>query len=323
MKTLSELTDYYYKTLYPIIKELEIQRLKIKKKLLFLILFNILVFIISLLLYNNDIINESYIFILLFILLISYTIGYKTITQGYAQKFKFGVIDPLLHAIDPNLHYNPSSHIPLHTIQEGKLFGTQINHIQGKDFVTGSIDSIAISFSDVTLDIKQTTVANKKDPNHRVTLFKGLYIITQSPKKFHGSTIVLPDTAQHIVGEYIGHIVQSYNTQYGELIKMDNIEFEKKFVVYATDQIEARYLLTPSIMEKILLLQKHAKHPIYLSFVNNNIHIAVAYNKNLFEPSVFHSLLEYKIALQYIQTLHLCVEITQELEFNTTLGSYL
>ncbi len=35
-------------------------------------------------------------------------------------------------------------------------------------------------------------------------------------------------------------------------IEMENPDFEKGFAVYGTDQVEARYILTPAMMGKIL-----------------------------------------------------------------------
>ncbi len=106
-----------------------------------------------------------------------------------------------------------------------------------------------------------------------------------------------------------------------ELVKMDNIAFEKEFVVYSNDQIEARYILTHTLMSKLLHLKKKSKHPLYVSFLDGNIYMAIEYNKDLFEPSVFHSLLKYKIAMQYIQTLHLALGIVGELQLNQKLWS--
>ena len=39
-----------------------------------------------------------------------------------------------------------------------------------------------------------------------------------------------------------------------KLIKMDNPEFEKEFVVYSDNPIKARYILTHSLMQRILKL---------------------------------------------------------------------
>jgi hypothetical protein len=134
---------------------------------------------------------------------------------------------------------------------------------------------------------------------------------------------VLPDTAQNTFGDLIGQWLQSNNAMRGELVKMDDPEFEREFVVYSSDQIEARYILTHALMKKLLNYKKRTKQDIFVSFTNKNIHLAIAYNKDLFEPSVFSSLLNYKIAMEYVQTLHLATGIVEELKLNTKLWSKL
>jgi hypothetical protein len=47
------------------------------------------------------------------------------------------------------------------------------------------------------------------------------------------------------------------------------------------------------------------------------------FNKDRFEPSVFHSLLKYKIAMEYVQTLHLAIGIVEELKLKQKLWSKL
>ena len=44
----------------------------------------------------------------------------------------------------------------------------------------------------------------------------------------------------------------------GELIKMEDVAFERGVVVYGDDQIEARYILSTSLMERILAYKKKA-----------------------------------------------------------------
>ena len=63
-------------------------------------------------------------------------------------------------------------------------------------------------------------------------------------KNFQGRTIILPDFAQNAFGDFIGSWLQSKNQAREELVKMDNPDFEKEFVVYSNDQIEARYILS-------------------------------------------------------------------------------
>lgn len=204
----------------------------------------------------------------------------------------------------------PNAHIAQENFTRSKIFTTTPDRLGG----------ITIELSDLHAQKKH------KDSKGRTswsTIFQGLFIICEFNKHFQAQTVILPDTAQSTFGSFIGNWLQANNISRLELVKMDSPEFEKEFVVYSTDQIEARYILTHTLMSKLLHLKKKSKHPLYVSFIGGKIYMAIEYNKDLFEPSVFHSLLKYKIAMQYIQTLHLALGIVQELQLNQKLWSKL
>jgi hypothetical protein len=102
---------------------------------------------------------------------------------------------------------------------------------------------------------------------------------------------------------------------------MDDVAFEREFVVYGTDQIESRYILTPSLMQKIMAFKKRSKRELGLSFFNANITIAIHTNEEPFKPSILHSLLNYTIAMEQIETLHLATSLVEELKLNQKLWS--
>jgi hypothetical protein len=61
--------------------------------------------------------------------------------------------------------------------------------------------------------------------------------------------------------------LQSNNFSRDELVKMDDNNFEKEFVVYSSDQIEARYILSHLLMKKLLIFKDKSKtSPIYLFY---------------------------------------------------------
>lgn len=79
-----------------------------------------------------------------------------------------------------------------------------------------------------------------------------------------------------------------------EIINLESIEFNKKFKVYSTSQIEARKILTPSFMEKLndFCLLKTVRS-INMSIDKNSINIIISHTKNdLFE--VFYLLEDTK-----------------------------
>ena len=320
MKTLSQLTDFYYATLYPSILELEETRKQLLKKIslyaVFLGIFTFFLFYIA-----TD--SLKHVTILAASLAIAFFLGvgsffYKFLTQDFTDGFKIKVIKPLIHEIGDQLSYEPLSMMPLELFKTSELFTQPIDRYEGADFVTGTIDDVKISFS--FLHVK-TEEKDSKNQKRDVTIFQGLFIAIPFNKYFKNSTIILPDKAQNIFGSLIGNLMQSYNFQRPQLIKMDDPEFEKEFVVYGTDQIEARYILSHSMMQRVLELKKRVGKPVYLSFKNGMVFIAIDYRKDLFTPSLFRSFLEYKVALEYIQSLQMTLAIVQELKLNENLWS--
>jgi len=321
MKSISQLTEFYYKTLYPTLTKLEDERKQLRHRVI--VVGSILTFITLLIAISlKDIIAHN--FDLLFFIGGAYigvgAVIYKLLIKDYTKEFKEKIIAPLIHEIDPNLRYSRTLYVLSSHFIRSKIFKQKPDRYTGNDLVDGKIDGINIQFSDINAQKEHRDSNGKK---HYDTIFKGLFIVSEFNKNFKGRTIVLPDMAQSTFGDLIGGWLQSNNMSRNELVKMDNVKFEKKFVVYSTDQIEARYILSHALMEKLLNFQKRSKHPVCVSFTGGSIYIAINSHDDQFEPSIFHSLLKYKIAMEYVNTLHLAVGIVQELKLNQKLWSKL
>ena len=316
MKNTSELTDFYYKTLYPTLQELEEDRKHLRHRIVVVgIIFSLVVGLIAFFLSSFIVQSPDLLFFIGFGYFALGAIIYKFLIKDYTAEFKQSVIKPLINAIDDKLSYNPNHHVTEHLFNRSDLFSSP-DRINGNDYVRGNIDGTKIEFSDIHAEKRHR---NSKGKENWSTLFKGLFIVAEFNKNFHGKTLILPDTAQSTFGNLIGNWLQSKNFSRDELVKMDDNNFEKVFVVYSSDQIEARYILSHSLMKKLLDFKNKSEHPVYISFIGNHIHMAVYYNKDLFEPSVFRSLLEYKIAMEYVKTLHLALSIVDELKLNQKL----
>lgn len=311
MKSISELTDFYYKSLFPTLQKLEKDRKKILHRMIFIgLILTSVAFIIAYAL------GSFYEFVLIGYIIIGLFI-YRFLVHDYISEFKNSVIRPLVHVIDNSLEYSPSLHVAKHLFENSNLF-LDSEKVSGNDYVKGKIDGISIEFSDLHAERK---TQNSKGKDEWSTLFRGLFIVAEFNKNFSSQTVVLPDNIQSTVGNLIGHWLQSNNGARDELVKMDNPEFEAEFVVYSNDQIEARYILSHSLMEKLLSFRRKSANPIHVAFRENHIYMAISYNKDLFEPSIFRSLLEYKIAMEYVKTLHLAIGIVEELKLNQKLWS--
>ena len=321
MKTVSELTDFYYETLFPILEDLDKDRKALRYRIVMVGIGYTLLFLFVYFILPSSFKESGDIFA--FFAFAYFGIGfiiYKALSSDYVKEFKETIISPLINAIDPNLNYSKDMHVNQMLFERSKIFTSSIDRMSGNDYVHGSINDTMIKFSDIHAEKRHR---NSKGKDNWSTIFQGLFIVAEFNKNFHGKTVILPDSAQSSFGDLIGGWLQSKNMARPELIKMDDPKFEKEFVVYGTDQIEARYILSHSLMEKLLLFKKKTKHPVSISFVRNHIHLAIEYNKDLFEPSIFHSLLKYKIAMEYVGTLHLAIGIVEELKLNQKLWSKL
>lgn len=319
MKSTSELTDFYYKELYPSLNELEKTRTHILSRLKWYGSMGAVVFLLTALWMGKN-------FGLLHPLMMGIVIGftalasmtYRFMTHEYAKDFKAHIITPLIGAIDPHLLYNPNFMVSQHLFSRCALFQHNIDRYRGNDYVKGSIDGVNLEFSDIHAEY-QTKDSKGRTQWH--TLFRGLFLVAEFNKHFKSRTVILPDLAEKTFGNLIGGWLQSKNKTRDSVIQLDDPEFEKKFVVYGNDPIEARYILTHAMMKRIVQFQKKISHPLFISFVHNHIHIAIATQKDLFEPSIFTSLLDYKQAMEYVNTLSNTIGLVEELKLNEKLWS--
>ena len=105
-----------------------------------------------------------------------------------------------------------------------------------------------------------------------VTEFKGALLQTKFTREFLGKLVVLNDS--------------DYFIGWQDRMKRVGLEdpvFEKIFEAYGNDQVEARYILTPTFMQKLVdMSQKISRDFVRLGFYNNQV-FATIYNADRFE----------------------------------------
>lgn len=130
----------------------------------------------------------------------------------------------------------------------------------------------------VTEQILKTIYYSKNKRRERV-VFQGIAVELNMNKEFDGQTVVLKDA---------GFLNRFKGFKGLERITLEDPKFEKIFEVYSTNQVEARFLLTPVFMEKIVCLKDlYQGKSIQLSFLNQKVLIAIDTKHNMFEPCSF------------------------------------
>jgi len=147
------------------------------------------------------------------------------------------------------------------------------------------------------------------------TIFKGLFLIADFNKNFEGETFVMPNNS---MGIFSGLSRLSQSVSRPSSVKMEDVEFNKAFNVYASERTEAFYLLTPSMMQYIKdFREQNPRRPFSISFTNACINIAISMHKDLFEPSIFSSLVNIDHIKEYYEDLYLAISVVEEFNLNT------
>lgn len=235
---------------------------------------------------------------------------------SFRQRFKSNVVSDIVKLFNPEWEYLYDSCINSHDYERSGIFPHHVDRYDGDDLVVGKVEQTDFQYSELHTQYKQVTYGAKgRRQEHWVTIFKGIFMHADFNKEFSGTTYVLPDTAERLFGSW-GQSLQRLSSR-GDLIKLENVEFEKLFVVYGSDQVEARYILTPAIMESMVNLHKRFDGEIYFSFVGSRVYFAKSIAGSLFEPNIFRSGVNFADAREMYDLLGMITTLIQELNLNT------
>ena len=317
MKTLEELEKFYQTALLPDLLQLEEKRKKLLKRYfnIALVALCIAAAVIFFLAGYFNLVFDVILFPLI-LCIMAIVVICIFITRGYIREFKILIIDRIVHFIDQNLTYYRARCIPKSVFVASQIFKTKPNRYKGDDFVTGKIGATQIQFSEIEAKYESGSGKNRSVE----IVFKGLFFIADFNKNFKGQAVVLPDAAEKLFGHF-GKLLQSWNLARDQLISLEDPEFEKLFVVYGSDQVEARYILSTSLMRRIIDFREKTNRNIYLSFVGSKVFVAVPYTRNLFEPRIFKTVVDIEPIKEYYEDLLLAVGIVDDLNLNTRIWS--
>jgi len=237
---------------------------------------------------------------------------------GLQEAIESEVIGAVARFVDPSLRFDPKGHIRKSEFKGSGLFRTDIDRYKGEDLFWGRLGKTDIRFSEVHAEYKTTT--HTKHGSHTTwhTIFKGLFVIADFNKHFRSRTVVLPDVAERALG-WLGQKLQDAFDVFrpGELVKLEDPEFEREFAVYGDDQVEARYILTPALMRRLLEFKRKTGKRCWFSFAGSNIHIAIDTDRDMFEMSLSRSLLDPQVVQEQLRDLQFVCGVVDDLDLNT------
>lgn len=257
----------------------------------------------------------------------------------YRTKFKkvivAGVMEQLVtrcqlpHATDRfryESHYDPKLRVSDADIKNSRLFNFGIDEIEGEDLFYGVLGLTEFKFSEIELIQIQTSTDSKGHTTRtRVTMFDGILFIADFHKEFAGVTI-LREASVFNSGK-VGRMLQPFRNLMSVFakekkrpIQLENEDFNRAFHVETTDDVTARYILSPSMMERILTFKNQHNKRIEISFVHSLMYVALSSGRNHFEPKLYDSIKNVQAQIVYDDLVFL-FSLIEQFDLNTRIWS--
>ena len=235
--------------------------------------------------------------------------------KTYRYRFKQEVLGAALKAVDQNLTFDHENGISETEFINSQLFTTSPDRYHTEDLISGKDEKTSFCFAEVHAEYQTETQTKNGRQVHWHDILKGIIFIADFNKNFNGRTVVRPKDLGSSIGAWFSKNVYSFSDK--EVVQLENDYFNKNFVTHSTDQVEARYILTPAMMEKISELNDRSAYCVSLSFIGSSVYIAFPLNNNYFEPPVFKTLLKPDLLNEDMYILSFMFGIIKELDLNT------
>lgn len=220
--------------------------------------------------------------------------------KAISTEFKLRFVKGEIEALIPGAIFYPSSGISQEVVSRSNL--VLLHEIyKTEDLISGKINDVAFRSADVLVrnvrrSGKHTTV---------VTTFQGRFFEFDFPKTFKSNVFLLqPGQFRPFSGM--------------KKIKLESIDFNSEFKVYTNDDHDTFYILTPQLMERLLVLDRKYQDKIGFSFLNSKLYIAIDSRTDTFDVTGFGDITNIDVhkAVEEIKNL---VEFVEYLQLDNTL----
>lgn len=221
-------------------------------------------------------------------------IYYYDLIRGIQPK----ILKPILLKVfqDNKFLYEEADHVSKDNVIKSKFVSESIFELSGEDYlqITMPIDDteITIHVSDIFVNV------------HKPALWGGDKLETIDSGVFG-----VVDYGKEIKAEILGN----FNLPGFKELELESMNFNEQFKCYTKDQIEARKILTPRIMARLLKLQGEVDKKIRFHFSGTCLYFLV--QKNLFKYRL-KGKVDFSEAEQIYDQLYIIYEVAKEIPAN-------
>lgn len=220
------------------------------------------------------------------------------------KEFKEQVLVDLISQFVDDGVFHPDQGLSINTVYDTE-FLKRADRYHTEDYLAGSIDGVRFKSSDVKLEERHVRHTKNGTQTYYETYFLGRIFVFEFNKAFDGYLQVLEG----------GRPVS--RRKYGK-IKMESVQFNKKFKTYTTNDHSAFYILTPHFMEKLQSFEASNHGRVYFSFIDNLLYIGINNNRDTFELRMFRKIDE-SLLDEFKRDLLVVKDVVHELKLNNNI----
>ncbi len=236
--------------------------------------------------------------------------------RRYRAAFKDAFVRRALEDIFDKLQYEPERGISYETIASTRMMNMG-DRFHSEDYICGEYKGIPVEQSDVHIEEEHSsTDSDGHSSTSYVTIFRGRWMIFEFNKEFRANLQVVQKGFPNAKRKrFFGKKETLFKK-----VEMESESFNKVFQVFAQNEHDAFYIITPGFMERLQGLAANNRGKLLFCFVGDRLHIAIHDNRDSFEPgSVFKRLDEEKVVSKIRGEISLITQFIDELNLDNNL----
>ena len=227
-------------------------------------------------------------------------VGYYNLKKSFKKDFLSEMFSQLI----PDVTYRPENGLSPEEVYSSECL-KRADRFHSEDYIAGKIGDVDFVSSDVKLEERHVQHTKNGTRVYYVAYFVGRVFRFDFNKVFTGNLQVLEAGSP-------------FSRRKFNKVKMESIDFNKKFKIFAEEDITAFYILTPDIMEAIFNLEKRNPGRISMSFLGDHLYVAINNNRDTFELQLFRKL-DQSVIEEFKQDLLVIKDFIVSLKLNNKL----
>jgi hypothetical protein len=225
---------------------------------------------------------------------------YQASGAAFRALFKQRVVSRVVEQVLPGAAYDPDLAIARSVLAASAIVRSDSSYL-GDDLVRGTIGRTPFALGDVRSG-RSGGRAGAARP------FQGLFFHADFNRSTAGRTLVIPQGESPIAVPGNRALVPT---------TLESPEFEALFSVFATDAVEARYVVTPKMMVRLVELQRLLGHRLYAAFDRGRVYVALDKGAGSFDALAFGGEQAWQEIRGFAALMGAARAIVEELELNT------